>query len=467
MRFAVWLVVVGAACGRVGFDGRNGDGGASHDVLPDVVIPPGPFVPYWTSGTRIRARLLVPVEGGDPYFIGWRDTQLGMDCQNAIAADGVERCAHVDVRAKIFSDASCTTRLALARSSTCGGALSHAAFTDAQGDWHVHTIGAPYTGATYDNESGCVLAGVPSGATVHTLGPEVPAAQMAAAEYTNRPVGDFSRVMQGFGDGATVEIGSITVAAGACAPRDNGLGPSRCRPFLPRTDPVFADAACSQPAFLWDRAALENAPTTRFFVRDLAACSNDHALYDVTSELAATSYYRRTAATCEAIAMPSAARLYTGSQVASNPYPVGTIVPGPRRGRLGYLYWVATDGIPLAVTYYDHDLGVPCKPFNTSDGTLRCLPSMPTPHGLHANSTCTGQELEMTPSCFGSTPYDGPDYTSCIDQWNVRTLSLIGTTVSRQAATCQTFDHAAGFYGSPAGAELPPSMFAQLTEIVE
>src|SRR3954463_11488264 len=85
----VLFVVVLGAC-RINF-GDHPDAQTNGDTLVDVQ-PPATFVPNWKSGTRIRAITYSALDGGDPHWFTWRDTQLDTDCDGSVAADGIERC---------------------------------------------------------------------------------------------------------------------------------------------------------------------------------------------------------------------------------------------------------------------------------------------------------------------------------------------------------------------------------------
>lgn len=455
-----------AAC-RWNFDARPAPGAADDAVAADSdAEPPPPFVPYWTSGTRMRARLLVPVEGGDPYWNGWRDTTLGMDCRGAIATDGNERCVAQTVRADVhYADAGCTQPLAWVLPATCGSA-THAFVKNAMDQWRTFAIGALHTGAVYQNP-GCVLSSAPDAGTLHALGAEVAPAQLLAAEYRSVQVGAFERPIQGFPDGAGVEIGSLFTPMGGCIPAAHEIGPSPCFPNVRRTTPIYLDTSCTQPGFYWDRQSYDPTTIPDLLVFDPAACENSYKLYTVTADVTAPTYYRLTTGGCTAFTSGAIAKLYTATQITST-MPNGTIVVGPRRGRLGYLYWVGSDNEPLAVRYWDHDLQTPCIPINATDGKLRCLPEQLRRVSASRDGTCSAAPEQLTPACFPSTPVDGPDYSSCTDTWTVQTLPTLGTTASAYGDTCNTLTLANGFYDPAApGAAIDPSIYAEMKEVIE
>jgi hypothetical protein len=72
----------------------------------------------YVSGARIRARYL-DGDDGSKQFVGWRDTQLGMDCTYLFAEDGEYRCLPSSILVGgYFTDANCGQPAALV-AKTC------------------------------------------------------------------------------------------------------------------------------------------------------------------------------------------------------------------------------------------------------------------------------------------------------------------------------------------------------------
>ncbi len=470
MRCAVWLLVGLSAC-RFGFDKRAPDGNAgSGDVLLDDGGTPIPaFEPYWTSGSRLRARLLTPVEGGDPYFLGWYDTVLQTGCTSGVAADGIERCVAQDLRtAQFWSDAACTQPLVWVRPATCGSA-AYAHVTDTSGRFHVHPVGAVFPGQLYEDTGTCVTASTPLVGEVRVLGTEVPASMLVPTSYMNVMVGDFQRPTQGHIDGSAVETGALGVPAGSCFPTAGKLGPSPCVATSFRGIPVYRDALCTQRAYLWRRNSYDPPTTSELAVYDTAdACESSYQLITTTGDVTAGVYYRNTSTGCTMTTTGALDKMYTGS-VSTAVYPTGSLVVGPRRGRLGYLYWVGSDNVPMAVRYWDHELRQPCLPINDTAGKLRCMPTSLNSLSAYSGSNCTGPPQTVIPACFGEPPVRGPTYTSCIDFFQVKVQPFVATTMSRFDDTCSVLSPMDGFYDpiAPGGAEVPSSMFAEMTEVIE
>jgi hypothetical protein len=458
------LLVVVAGC-RFGFDRLAPDGTQDDARVIDAGAPES-FVPYWRSGTRMRARLLVPVDGGDPYWFGWRDTQLGMDCTNGVAADGAERCVHTEIAAtKYYADAGCSVPLAWLRPRSCGSG-THAYDFDGGGRFRAYPIGTLHTGPVYGDVGTCGVVSAPEG-TLHLLGTEVPAASLIAAQYTREPVGVYERYIQGLVDGAGVELGTLETPGGSCAPAASGLGPSACIPNVRRATAAYLDPACTQRVYFWDRQSYDPPTISQFAELEPVACNSSFTHHAVVSDVTAATYYRQTPAGCTSASTGARGTLYPASPLA-DPVPLGSSVIGPRRGRLGYLYWIGPDDQALAVRYWDHDLGMPCLPINGTDDKLRCLPVELAQITASVDATCTGAPQSLTPACFPGTPVDGPDYTSCSDTYTVQTLPNVTTTASLFGDSCSPLTLASGFYDvSSPGAAIEPAMFAELTEIIE
>jgi hypothetical protein len=467
VRVALLLLLLGAC--RFGFDAA-GDDAQPGDGGDDVGPPPPPFAPNWRNGTRLRAVTLVPIDGGDPIWVKWHDTMLDTTCHLAAAADGIERCVPLDASAdEYFSNAGCTTPLGLVRASLCAANHTYAGGRDVMGRAHVYPIGALHTGPIYDARAGCTLATPATTETVYTLGAELPPTMLLASQYHKETIGNFVRPFQGTIDGASIEIGSIETMGAPCYPDAKGLGPTRCQPTQARGEPVYSDAQCLQRAYFWDRQSYDPSSTQTLAVFDAQACETQYRLFQTIADITAPQFYRRTTGGCVSAAMTANGRLYTATEIADL-FPLGTIVVGERRGRLGYLSWVGPDGSAMLQRYYDHDLRVPCNPFVAADGKLRCLPAQAKRFTAQPDATCTSASRALTTSCYGGDPLEGPSYMSCAvtTGGNVRMPPRVAASASTLVeTTCTALDTPGGAYDPASGAILPSTMFAELMEIVE
>ena len=462
------LLLLGAC--RFGFDAGGGDDDPGDGGNGDGMAPP-PFEPWWRNGTRLRAITVKAIEGGDPYWIGWYDTMLGSYCANGIAIDGMERCIPHGVPAQDFyADAACTIPLGHDRPRVCHLQNQYAYRKDAMGRAQVFALGAVHTGTVYDQRAGCTPSTF-SG-QYYQLGPELPATSMLLAQYTKEPIDSFTRPFQGFVDGAKIETGGIETGGGSCYPQPHGLGPARCQVSAPRAIPVYRDNQCTQRAYFWDRQPYDSTSTPQLVVYAPGACELDFTLYGTIMDVTAADHFRSTAAGCTQMTT-GIGRLYTAMPI-TDPNPQGTIVIGPRRGRLGYTYWIGPNDSAIAMRWFDHDYGLPCLPFRAGDDKLRCLPNKPVGFNErftgNDNATCSGSERTLAAGCFGTPPVDGPNYLSCVDSpWNVTVLPQLGTSASVFSdGTCVSLDTPLGIFDPTASAgTVDPTLFPELVEIVE
>ena len=455
---AVLLVVVLGAC-RFNF-GDHTDAGTNGDVLVDVQ-PPATFVPDWRSGTRIRAIVYRAVEGGDPHWFNWRDTLLDTDCYPAVTSDGVERCIpQFATSDTYYADAGCTVPLTFVRDNQCGRDIKYGA-SIVSGQYHIFPLGSVYSGSAYDVRVGCTLQ-TASGGTLYTTGTEEAPSMFEPVVYTNEAVGDYIRPYQGFGDGAALEIGSLSFNAGSCDEPAEALGPLHCRPSILRATPVYLDAGCTQRAYL-------TGDYTHFYVKDPTACNADFTFYQRTADLTAANYFVKSLAGCNSQVTPASMKLLDGLPT-QNPFPSGTVVPGPDRGRLGTLYWVGPDGLGIVQDYsWDQQLHRRCRPFVGGDGKMRCLPTPSTTDNLYTSASCSGAPRSLAKECFpGVEPVDGPGYSSCEDSpWDVATLAKVTDTPAFDVeGTCSPLTTPV-YDPTVRAVSLAPSTFAELTFTVE
>jgi hypothetical protein len=452
------LVVVAGGC-RFGFEQHepNGDGGRDG-VMVDVQ-PPSTFVPNWHNGTRIRAIVYRAVDGGDPHWFNWRDTKLDMDCYPAMAADGAERCVpQIANAATFYADVACTQRLIHVPANLCNRNIKYGSAI-ITGQYHVFPLGAPYTGTTYDIRTGCMPTTVTTG-QLYTAGAESDPAIFEPVNYHTEIVGDFSRTFQGFPDGAALEIGNLNFNIGSCYMPDRALGPSRCASQFTGSK-VFIDAGCTQAAFLADDAMY-------FGVYEPKVCAPSYELYQRTADVTQATYWEQTPSGCTMQTTPVDKRLVQALPMA-NPYPIGTIIPGPDRGRIGTLYWVGPDGAAMVVRAWDQQLQRTCRPFVAGDNKMRCLPDSSPRKAVHLSSDCSDSSQLLAVDCFPTAAaIDGPTYTSCEDPpWPVANLAKVTDTPRVASGTSCVAQSTPAFDPSVPAGTLSPSMFPELTFTVD
>jgi hypothetical protein len=449
-----------ASCGRGDFgECCTGDGGGSSGDGANVP----PFVPWWTSGTRFRARLVGVGDGGDPIWMGWRDTQLDTDCQGTTAADGTERCVPYHTRAdQFYSDAACTQPLAWMHPTMCSYD-TYAFIPDAMNRTHVVPLGSVYSGPVY-TPNPCTLASAPSPGMLYTTGAEVSATMFAPTQYFTKKVGNYLHQLSGYTDGASVELNALAFNTASCRPQGGvGSGTTRCMPQgLDTLVPVYSDSACTQRAFY---SAAGQVPTGQLVVNETAMCGTGYSLWDVGSNTTAANYWTLAPTGCQ-MQTTGTGTLFTAT-AAVDSYPTGTVAPGPRRGRLGKLYWTADDGVAMALADWDNDLGRSCWPFIAQDGMLRCLPRHARVVNAYPDGACATTLGTVVASCYnGLDPIDGPSYSSCEDgPWTVNTLPPIAAASYLDEATCTALGPAYDPNGNTGN--LPAAMFAPLALTIE
>jgi hypothetical protein len=139
------------------------------------------------SGSRIKMTVLSTPDGAKA-FMGWRDTELDLDCNFQLAADGAMRCLPVTDTFQIgntnFGDAACT--IPVATRSGCAGQeprhiLRYPDQTCPAGGFRVFQAGTKYT-AVYVRTGGSCVAVTPSPTiTYYAVGAELPPSTFQAA----------------------------------------------------------------------------------------------------------------------------------------------------------------------------------------------------------------------------------------------------------------------------------------------
>jgi len=456
------LLMLLASCGRFGFgsdsDGKpRGDGGSGADAVdaPDAAVVP--FVKYWTSGTRIRARVFVVGDGSDPIWYGWHDTMTNTDCQNAYASDGMEHCMPVHARADAyFADGTCSTRLAwtLGQCNTD----SYAFFTTGSNVVHAVPITTPYTGQVYD--SSCQPTSPPGNGALYSVGAEVSPSIFAQEHYTTTKVGNYLHLYSGWNDGSSIDLGGLTFNSSSCNPTGGMIsGTTGCRPNESVLVPVFSDGGCTQRAFY---SSAGDTPT-EFVVDNVSLCGQSFQVYSVVANVTAANYWTLGPAGCS-MQTTGSGTLFTGTAV--DPYPHGVLSVTTPVGRISYLTWTADDGVAMAIAEYDNTLGRTCRPFIAEDGIVRCLPRAPRSSNVSHDGSCATTPAATSADCYGNDPVGGVTYGSCDDgPWPVHTLAAIPAASYRDEATCRALGSA--FDPASNTGTIPASTFAALTYMIE
>jgi hypothetical protein len=133
-----------------------------------------------TAGRLERTALTWP--GGSSFTSGWRDTQLGQQCQYFYAAsDGSRRCLPSSGASmtSIYAESTCTQRLAVA-SSGCSPAYAFDYFDSCQLRLRVYPVTGAHTGGIYvKSGTGACVSTTSSSTSYFRTGPEVAPATLA------------------------------------------------------------------------------------------------------------------------------------------------------------------------------------------------------------------------------------------------------------------------------------------------
>lgn len=181
----------GVAIGGGGLSGNGGAGGVpvdasedAFDAIADVLTDPVPDATANESGSRLKARRWIATDGAKQ-FLGWRDTQLNVDCSFNTAEDGSTRCLPSgSLGSSYYLDAACTVRVVLGI-TTCGGAqpsfASEWSLTTCAQGYVVYELGAPTPVSSIYSKSSSGTC------TAQTLGADY----VALAVGNKRPPTDF------------------------------------------------------------------------------------------------------------------------------------------------------------------------------------------------------------------------------------------------------------------------------------
>jgi hypothetical protein len=176
----------GGEGGRVTTAGSGGAGGLGG------ILNPVPDADADTSGTRLKARVLVGADGSKQPTHRWQDTLRNEECTFRLAADGTQRCMPTSVATaySVFSDPGCTSPAALLF-SPCPqppAYLSSAPLTcNGFGGERLYQRGASLSTYYSGSPASCQAVPVSQYNVVFALGPEVPLDSFVSAQVTVEP----------------------------------------------------------------------------------------------------------------------------------------------------------------------------------------------------------------------------------------------------------------------------------------
>jgi hypothetical protein len=206
---ALGVAVVVACASKVpSFIDPEPDGGKPIDggfLLPDGAFVPNdggpdgggdgaaPNDPGYTSGTRLRARVWSGSDGSEQ-FIDWYDNSRKEECSFRTGADGVDRCLPSGAYAgSLFSDASCTQRIAYATKGCAAPKYADTYDTATCGLFKYHMFpvtGAYSPGSLYALSGNSCQATAPNAWTasydLYSVGAEIPASSFQDATIVTK-----------------------------------------------------------------------------------------------------------------------------------------------------------------------------------------------------------------------------------------------------------------------------------------
>lgn len=170
------LVAGCSGAGSPGFDGNDGPSG--KDGADGAQGPAGPAgADAAASGERIKARWQTS-EDGYRAHVGSFDSDLGVPCGFATAADGTSRCMPFGAASVQYTDPQCTQAVGV---SACDEPALYASAIDVSAcsvvTYFVRNVGQPIAApaAVYANGGGtCYATVVLAGYTYFEVGPVLP-----------------------------------------------------------------------------------------------------------------------------------------------------------------------------------------------------------------------------------------------------------------------------------------------------
>ena len=375
---------------------------SSTDTTPTPTVV---FTEY-ASGTRLHAE--VYAAGAAKLWHDWYDTQLKVQCSFGDAEDGSVRCLPSGpsvASASFYADAACTTKVALSDEacatptyalSTPGGASC--------GKTAVSTIGAPFTGPTYQMNNGtCAPATTAPTAKFFSVGATVPPSAFVSGSMKTEARGAVLSVDVEHGDDGSSRVVEMydTVLAGPCElvfQSEDGRLPEyvdRCAPTKTAfREGDFGDAACATPvAFAPGGTCFKGVRNAvQIYGKISATCAQEALLGYAQIGSAYTGDLWTNNATCQKKTSPP--QPYDGYVNIGAPMP-GSAMPKVTHLREGtdriVKDWVVDDaGHKLMVVgFYDTQRKEPCFLTFTTDGKTRCAPRNVLGASGFSDAACT------------------------------------------------------------------------------
>ncbi len=364
------------------------------------------------SGSRLKIRWATSADG-QTMVIGYRDTQLNVDCNFQRTADGALHClpygaVGTSLVPSYFADASCTQAVVYTSLTYCAPPTLAEALDSSVCPvrYHLFQLGAESHPAKiyYRSSSGtgCASMTVSASMHVHPLAAEITAAAYVKADVTADPgTGVVQNVLRAT-DGLVVPYGMHDVGNGEdCYPMPMGAE-TRCLPSRTGYEYGYADSACSQRLYTVGDPACG---MPRFGL-GLAADGCTAQLTTLTGS-SSTAYWK-SGATCSALTGTGSTPLFTGSAaVPASTFPAAAVAL-VGTGRLQRRTFTWPGGLVEPYDFYDSQLGEACLTWATAaDGTARCIPTTPGLYAsaYYADASCTQRLAGRSGSCATTPKY--------------------------------------------------------------
>jgi hypothetical protein len=362
----------------------------------------------WLSGSRLRARL--DVAGSAKMFRSWHDSELGIDCQFAFDADGVERCLpDLDNPYAVYSDDECQVPVVVLDDEQPLPAFVREPY----GEFECHKganyfeLGAVATGVTETYSAangGCAPNGaVGETQVVMALAAKLPASTFVAASKRIREPRDERleanvRIAE---DGSRHVTDHFDLQRAAdCNPREHKDQGFACAPEDRAYIQVFfEDDACSVPAAYHPAYAHQVCGREPTIIQDSSPNHTDE-YFEVGSEITTPIFTNSTATpdTCapyEATYDPGATYYNVGEHAPWSGFPPLSLTnEGAGRVAITVLRG-ENDELISRNAFFDTELGVACGVGEATDHELHCIPHTPFSVNSYSDAECSEAVFEM------------------------------------------------------------------------
>lgn len=486
--FALGAMVLGLACSsspdppRAIELGPGGDGGASRsDGGPTATDPEGGIEPggdggsgegrLYSGGTRIKARFY-QTSDGTLSFLGWNDTQIGIECRFTPSSDGKIRClpsqAIAYASSYYYRDAACTQRIAYYSPGRCPTPVRYISFTDqtaCPSRTRIYAVGTRLATQTayYNGGSGCQQTTFGTGTELYDLGAEVPASTfVGATEQIGPDLGGVARADILADDGARGVYRFVEPTRNVtCYFRDAADGAYRCLPSEAYvSQSIYANPSCTTLAV--SRGTSACPPPNVATSTTAQGCGSVARVFGVGG--AATPYYM--GSTCTALSSSGAQYYSVGAEIPLSSFAEGRVAVAGGTARVRPKELVLRGGEPYPSGLRDTQRNEDCSFGMAIDGAFRCLPQSSASVYFFSDAQCT-QRLAYRVTQAGCTqqPTVAQDYddSTCPPKYHVYSVGSQVTPANLYVlinSTCtQTTTSGLTFYAL--GAEIPASSFVQ------